>query len=144
MILLLYQINFAVNFSTIINQTNMKKYFLIICLMLSLASFTFRSPEKISLNNPNNQHDHFNHPVPADMPDVYYNNSTQTLIIDGTGEVNYYDVEVISLTTLDTEISTQVNGYYDTIDVSSLPEGEYAITIDAPTGNSFEGFFSTY
>ena len=78
------------------------------------------------------------------MPDVYYNNSTQTLIIDGTGEVNYYDVEVISLTTLDTEISTQVNGYYDTIDVSSLPEGEYAITIDAPTGNSFEGFFSTY
>ncbi len=87
---------------------------------------------------------HFNFPVPADQPDVYYNNVSQTIIIDGGGEVNYYDVEIIDLTSLDTVISTQVNGYYDTIDISSLPDGEYVITIEAPTGNSFEGLFSTY
>jgi hypothetical protein len=78
------------------------------------------------------------------MPDAYYNNVSQTIIVDGTGEVEYYDVEIMSLTTFDVLISTQVNGYYDTIDISSLPDGEYVITIDAPTGNSFEGFFSTY
>ncbi len=83
-------------------------------------------------------------PIPAEMPEVYYNNVSQTIIIDGGGEVSYYDVEIIDLTSLDTVISTQVNGYYDTIDISSLPDGEYVITIDAPTGNSFEGFFSTY
>ena len=83
-------------------------------------------------------------PIPADMPDVYYNNVSQTIIIDGTGEVNYYDVEILSLTSFDVVIYTQVNGYYDTIDISSLPVGEYAITIDSPTGNSFEGFFETY
>jgi hypothetical protein len=27
---------------------------------------------------------------------------------------------------------------------AALPDGEYGITIDAPTGNTFEGFFSTY
>ncbi len=83
-------------------------------------------------------------PIPAEMPYVYHNNVLQTIIIDGTGEVEYYDVEIMSLTTFDVLISTQVNGYYDTIDISSLPEGEYVITIDAPTGNSFEGLFSTY
>ena len=89
---------------------------------------------------------HSNIPMPADQPDVYYysNNVSQTIIIDGTGEVSYYDVEIMSLTSFDILISTQVNGYYDTIDISSLPDGEYVITIDAPTGNSFEGFFSTY
>jgi hypothetical protein len=51
--------------------------------------------------------------MPAALPDVYYNNVAQTIIIDGTGEVEYYDVEIISLTTLDTVISTQVNGCHE-------------------------------
>ena len=100
--------------------------------------------EVINMQHIGNHGTHFNIPMPAETPDVYFNNVSQTIIINGTGEVEYYDVEIMSLTTFDTVISTQVNGYYDTIDVSSLPEGEYAITIDAPTGNSFEGFFSTY
>lgn len=120
----------------------MKKYLFFICLMFALVSF--RSPEKISMNDPSHQHDHFNHPIPADMPDVYYYSSTQTVIIDGGGEVNYYDVEIISLATLETEIYTQVNGYYDTIDVSSLPDGDYTIFIYSPTGYTFDGDFAIY
>lgn len=99
---------------------------------------------QINLQHKKTHDGHFNFPIPADQPDVYYNNVSQTIIIDGMGEVNYYDVEIMSLTTFNVVISTQVNGYYDTIDISSLSVGEYVITIDSPTGNSFEGFFETY
>ena len=87
---------------------------------------------------------HYELPIPADQPDAYYDSVNQEIIIDGTGYVSYYDVEIMSLSDWTVVISTQVNGSYDTIDISSLPEGEYSITIDSPTGNSFEGFFDTY
>ncbi len=113
-------------------------------VILALNPCYIHGDELINMRHIGNHGDHLNYPIPADQPDVYYNNVSQTIIIDGTGEVEYYDVEIMSLTTFDVLISTQVNGYYDTIDISSLPDGEYVITIDAPTGNSFEGFFSTY
>ncbi len=127
----------------------MKNYRLFTSLLfvlcaVSLCFASIRDERVINMRHIGNHGDHFNFPIPADQPDVYYNNVSQTIIIDGTGEVEYYDVEILSLTTFDVLISTQVNGYYDTIDISSLPNGEYVITIDAPTGNSFEGFFSTY
>ena len=103
-----------------------------------------RGEEVINIQHVGNHGPHFNIPIPADQPDVYYNNVSQTIIIDGTGEVNYYDVEILSLTTFDVVVSTQVNGYYDTIDVSSHPEAEYGIFIYSPTGNTFEGFFEIY
>ena len=84
---------------------------------------------------------HLEYYVPADMPDVYYNEDNQTIIIDGGGEVTYYDVEIAPVSTFVPVISTQVNGYYDTIDVSSLSATEYYITISSPTGNEFEGYF---
>ncbi len=122
----------------------MKRLFFILSL-LTCVFFAFADDQVAAINLSHKGHDgHFNYPMPAEMPDVYYNNVSQTIIIDGTGEVDYYDVEIMSLITFDVVISTQVNGYYDTIGISSLPDGEYAITIDAPTGNSFEGFFSTY
>ncbi len=124
----------------------MKIHKIILILVFSffaIASLA-RNEENINLHYPGGGHTHYNIPTPAEMPDVYYNNVSQTITIDGTGEVDYYDVEIMSLITFDVVISTQVNGYYDTIDISSLPDGEYVITIDAPTGNSFEGFFSTY
>ncbi len=122
----------------------MTRFIIILLLMTSANLFTFADSDQIVLTPNGPQHNHGGIPIPADQPDVYYNNVSQTIIIDGTGEVEYYDVEIMSLTTFDVLISTQVNGYYDTIDISSLPDGEYVITIDAPTGNSFEGFFSTY
>ena len=121
-----------------------KRLFTLLVSMFVLGISVCCGQELINMQHIGNHNDHFNIPVPADMPDVYYNNSTQTVIIDGGGEVNYYDVEIISLTSMNTVISTQVNGYYDTIDVSSLPEAEYGIFIYSPTGNSFEGFFEIY
>jgi hypothetical protein len=125
----------------------MRRFFVIFSLLTCV--FLIGSADDvvvaINLQHQGYGHDnHFNYPIPAEQPDVYYNNVSQTIIIDGMGEVEYYDVEIMSLSSFDVLISTQVNGYYDTIDISSLPDGEYVITIDAPTGNSFEGFFSTY
>ncbi len=124
----------------------MKKNCFLFILVFIFSSFVCmaRDEASINLHYPGGGHSHYGIPAPAEIPDVYYNDVSQTIIVDGTGEVNYYDVEIMSLTSFDVLISTQVNGYYDTIDISSLPDGEYVITIDAPTGNSFEGFFSTY
>ena len=111
---------------------------LITCLTLS-ADDTTGAAINLQHNGPNN---HFDQPIPADQPEAYYNHYTQVIIIDGGGEVAYYDVEIESLTTWLTVISTQVSGTYDTIDVSSLAAGEYCITITSPTGHEFEGFFN--
>ena len=129
-----------------------KKNQLMTCLVLFVFAFCCietsyaqnRDEELINMQHIGHHGDHFNYPIPADMPDVYYNNVSQTIIIDGTGEVDYYDVEIFSVTSSITVISTQVNGYYDTIDISSLPEAEYGIIIYSPTGNIFDGFFETY
>ena len=86
--------------------------------------------------------DHHDLPLPADQPDVYYDDNTQEIIIDGGGYVTYYDVEIASAGTLTVVISTQVNGSYDTIDVSSLTVGGvYRITLESSLGNTFEGYF---
>lgn len=85
--------------------------------------------------------DHLEHFIPFDQPDVYYNDIAQTIIIDGGGAVIFYNVEIAPVSTFVPVISTQVSGYYDTIDISSLSQGEYFITIYSPTGNEFEGFF---
>ena len=122
----------------------MIRFSFLLFLMISVNLFAFADPDQIELTPNGPQPNHNLIPIPADMPDVYYNNATQTVIIDGGGEVNYYDVEIISLATLETEIYTQVNGYYDTIDVSSLPDGEYTIIIYSPTGYTFDGDFEIY
>ena len=82
--------------------------------------------------------------MPADEPDVYLDTVEQEIIIDGPGVVSYYDVEIASATNWTVFISTQVSGSYGTIDISSLPEGEYVITIDSPLDNTYEGYFDTY
>ena len=87
---------------------------------------------------------HLDNNIPADQPEVYLDTSNAVIIIDGGGEVTYYDVEIESMTTWLVVISTQVNGTYDTIDVSSLPSDDYVITIDTSVGVSFEGYFTIY
>ena len=82
---------------------------------------------------------HLEYFVPADMPDVYYDEDNQTIIIDGA--VTYYDVEIAPVSTFVPVISIQVSGFYDTIDVSSLFATDYYITVSSPTGNEFEGYF---
>lgn len=122
----------------------MRRLFVILtlctCVFLSLSA-----DDAAAINLQHQGHDgHFNFPVPADQPAVYYNNYTRTIIIEGGGEVNYYYVEIESQTTYDYVISTQVDGYYDTIDVSSVTEDQYRIIIYSPTGHIFEGYFTVY
>lgn len=78
---------------------------------------------------------------PADQPNVYYDSANQLVIIDGFGEVSYYDVDITPVVTSIPVITAQVDGNYDTIDVSTLGTGSYDITIYSPTGNIFEGTF---
>ena len=96
--------------------------------------------EEIIILNPR-KIGHLENYIPFDQPDVYLDIDNFSIIIDGGGEVAYYDVEIESMTTWLTVISTQVSGTYDTIDVSSLATGDYIITITSPTGNEFEGEF---
>ena len=85
-------------------------------------------------------------PLYFDMPTAYYEYSPkeQLIIIDGGGAVSYYDVEISSPVTNNVEISTTVDGTYDTFDISSLSAGSHVITIESPSGNTYEGTFTTY
>ena len=128
----------------------MKQKQLIVCLLLVALSCVnaingfadVRNEKSINMHEKPNGGIHFDQPILFDQPDVYLDTDNLTIIIDGCGEVSYYDVEIESMTTWLTVISTQVNGTYDTIDVSSLTSGDYIITITSPTGHEFEGEFT--
>ena len=123
----------------------MKKIILFVLLSFLIFSLeSFRSPDKIHIHDSTHHHDHFDLPVPAVEPDVYYDRDNQEIIIVGTGNLSCYDVEIESLTTWYVPISIQVNGTYDTIDVSSLPSDDYVITIDTSVGITYEGYFTVY
>ena len=119
----------------------MRKFVLFLICFIVDCSFAKADMSPIVVQNGGAVNDHLEHFIPADQPDVYYDNVAQTIIIDGGGEVTYYDVEIAPVSTFVPVISTQVNGFYDTIDVSSLSATEYYITISSPTGNEFEGYF---
>ena len=119
-------------------------FFLFLGFCASSLTCLARDEENINLHSKGNLHSHFDFPVPNVQPDVYYDADNQEIIIVGTGNLSCYDVEIESLTTWYVWISTQVNGTYDTIDVSSLPSDNYVITIDTSVGVSFEGYFTIY
>ena len=114
-------------------------FLLLFAIICSTSSMAYRRP--VVIHGGGAVPDHGNIPIPADEPDVYHDTDTQEIIVDGDGTAAYYDVEIASVATWNNIIITQVNGAYDTIDVSSLSAGEYCITIYSPTGNDFVGFF---
>ena len=122
---------------------NLKK--IVLSLFVLLLSYTmcyiYAGEKEINMQNKGYHGPHTEYYTPADQPDVYYNDVNQTIIINGGGAVSYYDVGIAPVSSSVPVISTQVSGYYDTIDVSSLSATEYIITIYSPTGNEFEGFF---
>ena len=118
---------------------------LLICSFCSINSHAFTRDEvtcHINIRHKPHGGTHLDQPVLADQPDVFLDTGNAVIIIDGGGEVSYYDVEIESMTTWLTVISTQVSGSYDTIDISSLTAGDYCITITSPTGHEFEGEFT--
>ena len=123
----------------------MKKIIALSLLLLtSLCVLAHRDP--IIVHKGGTIGDRSDLPISFDMPVVFYEHDekTQEIIIDGGGAVSYYEVEISSPVTNTVEISTQVNGTYDTFSISSLPTGTHVITIESPSGNIFEGTFTTY
>ena len=125
----------------------MKKITLLFLVLLVVEQVLAGSPfdkdaggQSVQLNN--RKIGHLQNYSPADEPDVYYFPNDQLIAIDGWGLVSYYDVEIMSMTTWNTVITTQVNGTYDTIDVSSLASDDYLIVITTPNDNEYEGEFS--
>ena len=120
-----------------------------ICLiLLMLMVFVFsvfhvKAEEAVNLEYSGHHGTHTGIPfVPMDMPDVYYDDVTQEIIIDGNGYSAYYDVEIVSESTLLTVLSANVDGDYDTIDISSLPDDNYTIVITSSEDNQYEGHFT--
>ena len=85
---------------------------------------------------------HLEHYDPADMPEVYYDSASREIIIAADGFASFYNVEIFQTGYTVPVISTQVDGYGDTIDVSSLSDGDYTIVITSSYNNVFEGDFS--
>ena len=122
----------------------MRRFFILFFAMICLSAYA--NQEQIVLTPHGQQHDRDGLPLNFDMPLAYYyyDVKTQDIIIDGNGVVSYYDVEISSPVTNIVEISTQVDGTYDTFDISSLASGPHVITIVSPSGNIYEGTFTTY
>ncbi|MBQ3730806.1 MAG: hypothetical protein IJS04_02790 [Muribaculaceae bacterium] len=78
------------------------------------------------------------------MPEVYFDSDDQEIILVADGYADYYDVDIISLSTMIAVISTQVDGYGDSIDVSSLPDDNYKIVIVSSCNNMYQGYFTNY
>lgn len=115
-------------------------FFVFTCNCVILADY---SPIVIQ-NSGGNQHNHNEYYPPADMPEVYFDSDDQEIILVADGYADYYDVDIISLSTMIAVISTQVDGYGDSIDVSSLPDDNYKIVIVSSCNNMYQGYFTNY
>ena len=76
--------------------------------------------------------------IPADMPDVFYNNVSGTITIVDYANVTYY------VTIYDdwwNTVITDTKPGGGTIDVSSLTSGDYVIELSTSWNHDFEGNF---
>lgn len=121
----------------------MKRFFTITILMLfAVQMFADRNYQHIQLDP--TKIGHFDQPVPADMPEAYYDTDNEEIIIIADGFANYYDVDIISQSTLQLVLYTTISGYGDNIDVSSLPDDNYTIVITSSNNNEYVGQFTNY
>jgi len=114
---------------------------ILFALILVSQTMLYGEPDRIVLRDTGQQHNHWELPSPAVQPEVYYDDVDQEIIIVGTGSASYYDVVIESVNDWDVSLSTQVNGNYGTIDISSLPADEYCITITTQWNDTFVGYF---
>lgn len=122
-------------------KNEMYKKILSIILIALCELTSYAATDQIVLRKTNQQHDHSEYYPPADLPEVYFDSDNLEIILVADGFSTYYDVEITPTTGYVPLISTQVDGYGDTIDVSSLPDGYYTITITSEFNNEFEGTF---
>ena len=122
----------------------MKRLFLFSLFLLSVSPLSFADSRPIQIRDKGSVGNHSEYYPPADMPEVYYDSSEQEIIIVADGFASYYDVDIVSQSTMLAVISTQVDGYGDTIDVSSLPDDNYTIVITSSNNNEYVGQFTNY
>ena len=113
---------------------------IILLLLLIIPMGMFADSHAILVGKSHTGGTHFFVPNPAEIPDLYFDDETLSLTIDGSGAVSYYEVTITSATTSLTFLYTVVDGDYDTIDISYLPVGDtYVITLTTPGGTDYEG-----
>ena len=96
----------------------------------------------IVIQNGGSVGNHSEYYPPADMPEVYYDSDLQEIILVADGFASYYYVEIFQTGYTVPAISTQVDGYGDTVDISSLPDGNYTIVITSEYNNVYQGQFA--
>lgn len=114
-------------------------FFLIFLFFVPVQSFAGRKP--IQIQDKGSVGNHGEYYPPADLPEVYFDADNLEIILVADGFSSYYDVEITPTTGYVPLISTQVDGYGDNIDVSSLPDSYYTITITSEFNNQYEGTF---
>lgn len=122
----------------------MKRFAFLFVFLLQLTPMLFADSNVTAVVLDGKGGLHSEYYPPADMPEVYYDADNHEIIIVGDGFASYYDVDIVSQSTLLTVISTQIGGYGDTIDVSSLPDDDYTIIITSSNNNEYEGQFTNY
>ena len=120
-------------------------------VMLSLLVFSIgitgeaRDAEaKLNLQYVGHGDDHGEIYAPADEPDVYFNSDMFQIIVVADGFASYYDVDIVSQSTMQLVFYTTIGGYGDSIDVSSLPDDNYTIIITSSNNNEYVGQFTNY
>ena len=122
-----------------------KFFFFFVAALVAVYGFIAIADEaSINMQYKGNHHTHSEYYPPADMPEVYYDDDNLEIIIVADGFASYYDVDIISQSTQLAVISTQIDGYGDSIDVSSLPDDNYTIIITSSNNNQYEGQFTNY
>ena len=142
--------NFVDDYSYVLltykSSINMKKIIVFLAVLMMFPTYCYADrncEEQVILHHRKNHTGHLeNYPI-ADMPDaVYYDSDEMEIIIVADGTSLYYNVEIVSDYLNQTVIMTQVDGYGDTIDVSSLSTGSYTIVITSEFLNEYEGQFT--
>ena len=109
-------------------------------LLVTLSIYADNHQHPIHLEHKGGPRDGY--PMYEDMPQAFHDIKSHEIIIDGDGVVSYYNVEISTPGTNTVEISTQVDGTYDTFSISSLPSGVHVITVESPAGHIYEGTFT--
>ena len=76
------------------------------------------------------------------MPEVYYDSDEMEITIVADGFAGFYNVDIVFVPTSTLVISTQISGYGDSIDISSLSSGYYRIVITSEYNNVYQGYFT--
>lgn len=119
----------------------MNKFILLTIILSFVAGLAYAGTHPIQIRDKGSVGNHSEYYPPADMPEVYYDDVNQEIIIVADGFTSYYYVEIFQTEYTIPVISTLIDGYGDNIDVSSLLEGYYTIIITSSNNNEFEGTF---